>query len=219
MGSRAASMAAMLWAVEGWYSLTDEPLPIGDGDVGNVVFSPDSKTLAAGYGGDPINSRGGVITWDLTHPEQLSNRLLAVPEGLVQCVAFSADGKSMAAEYHNVKTGSGMVLWEVERWERLAAEPLVLAKGSILSVAFLPNGKTLALGYNHENDNGLALWNVDLDSWQSLARRIANRNLTRDEWRQYFVGLPYRATFGNLPSPPPDRSINPVGLRLRKENK
>ena len=48
------------------------------------------------------------------------------------------------------------------------------------------------------------LWDVDLHSWQSHAGRIANRNLTRGEWRQYFLDEPYRATFPDLPVPPED---------------
>ena len=46
------------------------------------------------------------------------------------------------------------------------------------------------------------LWDVDLESWQRIAGQIANRNFTRDEWRQYFPDEPYRPTFPELPVPP-----------------
>ncbi len=46
------------------------------------------------------------------------------------------------------------------------------------------------------------LLDIDLDSWQRRAGRIANRNFTREEWREYFPERPYRATFPDLPVPP-----------------
>ena len=39
------------------------------------------------------------------------------------------------------------------------------------------------------------LWDIDFESWQSIAGRIANRNLTQAEWRQFFPEEPWRATF------------------------
>ena len=43
---------------------------------------------------------------------------------------------------------------------------------------------------------------------QRIAGRVANRNFTRDEWRQFFPDEPnYRPTFPELPVPP-DVSLN-----------
>ena len=48
----------------------------------------------------------------------------------------------------------------------------------------------------------MVLWDVDLESWQRRAARIANRNFTREEWRQYFPDeTTYRPTFPELPVP------------------
>ena len=69
-------------------------------------------------------------------------------------------------------------------------------------MAFSPDGKTLAAGYGGGGlGGGVVLWDVDLESWQRLAGRIANRNFTRDEWRQYFPDKPYRRTIRSLPWP------------------
>jgi hypothetical protein len=73
---------------------------------------------------------------------------------------------------------------------------------SVNSVAFSPDGRALAAGYAGGGVGGVVLWDVDLESWQRLAGRIANRNFTRDEWRQYFPDKPYRQTFPDLPAPP-----------------
>jgi hypothetical protein len=48
-------------------------------------------------------------------------------------------------------------------------------------------------------DGAVRLWDVGR---QSLARRactIANRNLTKQEWQQFFGNLPYHRTCANLP--------------------
>jgi hypothetical protein len=69
-------------------------------------------------------------------------------------------------------------------------------------VSFSPDGKTLAAGYQARSGGGVVLWDVDLDSGERLAKQVANRNLTRAEWRQFFADIPYRPTFDDLPVPP-----------------
>jgi hypothetical protein len=50
------------------------------------------------------------------------------------------------------------------------------------SLAFRPNGGALAtLG-----DQRLVVWDVNEASWRKVACRIANRNLTQDEWKRVF---------------------------------
>ena len=96
-----------------------------------------------------------------------------------------------------------MVLWDAAGRQRLADDPLAVKEGDVTSVAFSPDGKTLAAGYGiGGGGGGVVLWDVDLESWQRIAGRIANRNFTRDEWRQYFPDEPYRPTFPDLPVPP-----------------
>jgi hypothetical protein len=136
-------------------------------------------------------------------------------EGDVRSVAFSPDGKTLAAGYGvGGVGGGGAVLWDVSARKRLAEDPLPVREGDVWSVAFSPDGKTLAAGYGGVvGGGGAVLWDVDLNSWQRLAGRIANRNFTRDEWRQYFPEEPYRPTFPDLPVSPEVASQEREGRR------
>ena len=46
----------------------------------------------------------------------------------------------------------------------------------------------------------VTLWDVDLSDWETMACRIAGRNLTRAEWDQYLADRPYRVTCPQWPT-------------------
>ena len=87
----------VLWDVATREPLVDQPLAVADGDVGSVAFSPDGKTLAAGY--TQSASSAGVVLWDVARRERLVDQPLAVAECGGRSVAFSPDGKTLAAGY------------------------------------------------------------------------------------------------------------------------
>ncbi len=211
----------MLWNVARGTRLFDKPLVVCEGYVTSVAFGPDGKTLATGYA---KYEASGVQLWDVLRRTRLLESPLAAPEGSVNCVAFSPDGLLLAAGCGN-KTGDGavgsVVLWDVSRRARLIDNPLELASVMVSSVAFSPDGKTLAavctcdLGQSGVVVDGetvvirpasrtgdrVMLWDIDLNSWQRHAEKIANRNLTRAEWGNYFPDKPYQRTFERLPEP------------------
>src|SRR5437763_863168 len=74
--------------------------------------------------------------------------------------------------------GGGVVLWDVAARQRVGDQPLAVNEGDVEIVAFSPDGKTIAAESSGGHGDGVALWDVDLESWQRRAGRIANRNFT-----------------------------------------
>jgi WD40 repeat protein len=114
----------------------------GTGTVGEVVFSPDGKVLAANDGHDVAD------LWDVATLTKLGS----IPHASV--LAFSPDGKLLAA------TGSdGIVrLWNVATRTHVGTfATRADGKGALLAPAvFSPDGKVLAIGVG----GALELWTV-----------------------------------------------------------
>jgi WD40 repeat protein len=170
------------------------PLKVEEGRVLSVSFAADGKTLAAGY---YKGEAGGVVLWDVSQRERLGAPL-KVDEGRVWSVSFEPEGKTLAAGFAKGGAG-GVVLWDVPRRERLSA-PLKVDEGQVMSVSFAPDGRSVASGYAFGDRGGVMLWDLDPKSWMRQACRIANRNLSWDEWQAY-VGrdVPYHKTCPELP--------------------
>jgi hypothetical protein len=65
----------------------------------------------------------------------------------VSSVAFSPDGKALAAGYGGgIGGGGGVVVWDVAARQRLSVPPLPVNGVFVSSVAFSPDGKALAAG-------------------------------------------------------------------------
>jgi WD40 repeat protein len=157
--------------------------------VHSVAFSPDGKFLAVTDGNE-------VILWDV-----VSWLPLARHKGDFRRAAFSPDGRILATG------GNEVILWDVASWlplggpiGRLMGRP----QGGIYSIAFSPDGKAMAAGYSDGRGvGGVILYDVDPESWQRRACRIANRNLSWDEWIR-FIGrdVPYGPICPDFPIPP-----------------
>lgn len=122
-----------------------------------MAFSPDGATIAC-VGGAAVPAAGDseVLMWRLSGDGE--RRLTAGAHGKLAGVAFSPDGRTLAAG-----TWNGAVL----AWDLDAADPspeLLFEHGeAVMAVAFSPDGALLAAGggsWVGQGDNNVALWDV-----------------------------------------------------------
>ena len=145
-----------------------------------LAFQRNGRLLVSGH------NSGEVVFWDLDHGQQLGPNVKFHRQS-VSDLSFNPAGLTLAST-----SGNETFLWDVASRRPLGPLPHDLHYGTL---AFSPNGKQLLLAgaANHQ-----MLWDVDQDSWQAQACRIANRNLTRDEWLYYLGNEPYRPTCPSL---------------------
>ena len=107
----------------------------------NVVFSPDSSTIASA-------SRSSIRLWDVNTGQQIRTIIEDAPA--IHSVAFSPDGSTIAGA-----DSFAIVLWNANTGEHIRT--ITRCGGHVgRVVAFSPDGKTIASG-GHEEAH---LWNV-----------------------------------------------------------
>jgi WD40 repeat protein len=148
----------------------------------SVAFSPGGGILASGSDDKTIR------LWDLKTYKPLDSPL--THEGYVGSVAFSPDGAILASG----SNGGTIRLWDSNTRKKMGP-PLICHEGWVGCVVFSQDGHILASG---GEDGFICLWDMDVESWIRRACQLANRNLTRNEWRQYLGNLPYRVTCPDL---------------------
>jgi WD40 repeat protein len=122
----------------------------------SLAFAPDGKTVA-------IGGQDNVLLWDMDGGKPRAT--LKAPELIVSAVAFSGDGRLLAAggEWEGAARAA---VWdlatskEIVRLKRrdetsgVRLPPQFLGVGHISSVALSPDGKLLATGHTYSSDNG-----------------------------------------------------------------
>jgi WD40 repeat protein len=109
----------------------------------SMAISPDGKTLAIGdfFPGEkdfPLGGKIKLFSADTGEENAILER--ADPSWPSGCLAFSPDGKTLAAGTGPF-LGTGVALWQIA-----AGKSKSIAKGNrVNSIAFSPDGKTLAL--------------------------------------------------------------------------
>ena len=175
-----ADSTIILWDIE-----QKQPMRILKGHKGGVKsisFSPDNKMLVAS------DTNQYIIFWDITNDQPFGR---IKNERDILSIAYSPDGKSIAA-------GGWSELLSLRDLDSSPEKAQSLRGHSeqINSVAYSPDGKTLASG---GLDSKVIIWDLNPESWQEKAAKIANRNFTKGEWKRYFGSEPYSKTFPKLP--------------------
>lgn len=193
LGSGGVDGTVVLWDVATRRSLGSPVSGHSDQPVNAVAFRPDGKALAS-VGGVRLN------LWSMTERRTLESPVVLDPidrerrQSLGGGLVFSPDGRMV------VSGGNGrIVLWDLT--SRQPLEPVLYGWGRVATtrLAMAPDGSVVAAS----NGDGVVLWDVGLASWQRRACRVANRDLTEEEWNK-FVGpeVPYRRTCSELRSAP-----------------
>ena len=146
----------------------------------SIAFHPDNEILA-------ISDRGTIHLWDVSNYQLTRPSFTADVTGISH-LTFSPDGEILAAIANDRNSRDVIVLWDVKTGEAIG-QPLV---GAGMPLAFSPDGKILASGHvSEDGTSSILLWDMDIQSWKAKSCQRAGRNLTRDEWAQYLLDLPY----------------------------
>jgi WD40 repeat protein len=162
----------------------------------HLAFAPDGRTLAAGVGNEPT-----VRLYDVP-AGKLFARLRGL-QGGVSAVAYSADGKYIAASGGGPIANSLLLLWDANTGRELRR--FSNHSQRILSLAFSPDGKTLSSGgqdaevhvYDTASGESIAAFAGMSHGIGSLTFTHDNRTLIAGTGR----GEVYLWSVANLPRP------------------
>ena len=142
-----------------------------------VRFAPDGRHVAVG------DSTGAVVIWNV-HTGRREGAPLLGHNGGVLGVGFDPSGKLLITA-----SGDGKLrLWDVSQ-HKLIGEPLPGTSGGG-SVEFFPDGRHVFGMW--QSGTGI-IWDIDPSDWAARACSVANRTLTRAEWKRFVPDAPYRA--------------------------
>ncbi len=147
-----------------------------------VAFSPDSSVIAAqGF------ANRSITLWDVaTH--KLVGRL--PHPNIIHSVAFNPHGKTLATVDDNK-----VRLWDLASMRQIGPalpgpeQPVCPVVFCFNLVEFDPSGNHLIALY--PSGTGI-VWDVDPRLWERRACAVADRSLTREEWRELLPGRRYQ---------------------------
>ena len=154
-GTILAGSVPSFYEIRFWDSLTGEHKStiFGVGDVTDLAFSPDGKTIANASQGNDRNEYP-IKLWDIA-----TGKLKLILEGHLKYTAsieFSPDGETLASGSDN-----GMIAF----WNTTTGRKKLdfeAHENSVISVAYSPYGGTLAsVGWDHGWDQFIRFWNAE----------------------------------------------------------
>ncbi len=157
------------------------------GTIYSLAFSKDGSILASG------DAFGTVLLHDARTGRLLDQ--FSESGTPITSLAFDQKGKVLAMG----TTYYGSILWDVTVGKRIG--PLEGQVGTISGVAFNRLNNVLVSSSLYDSAHPVLFWNVDYAAWETLACRLASRNLDWLEWQQYLAetGSQYHATCPDNP--------------------
>jgi WD40 repeat protein/CHAT domain-containing protein len=160
-----------------------------EGSVADVAFSPDGRWLATASWDHTAR------IWDVITGQEITRM---GHEDIVDSVAFSSDGRWLATQGDRTNSVSA---WEyssiVRFWATTTKEEVarITFEEPVRAITLSPNGEWLA---TVTVDNTARLWGWWTEDLIAEACTRLPRNLTQEEWNQYFSDEPYQATCPGL---------------------
>jgi WD40 repeat protein len=142
--------AIKVWDVRSRNELTTFPLPAGDGWFTCVAIHPAGKLLALGTGSYGYQTRptvipGRIYLHDMTNPQRPPLHILDHLPYSTYRLAFSPDGKQMAAACGDYQTNGNdgeVIVWDTATWKEILT--LKGFSGCVFDVSFSRDGLRLA---------------------------------------------------------------------------
>jgi DNA-binding SARP family transcriptional activator len=143
-------------------------------------------TVLAGHDGLIAAHDDRLVRYSVPELEPLG--ALPGPQGGLVSLQVTDDRRTLVAGASN----DTVTLYDLEAGIRLS-DPIPSASPGITPAYLRPDGGELIVNVH----DGIAVWNLDPDTWFEAACRLAGRNLDREEWATHFGAIaPYRETCG-----------------------
>ena len=146
--------------------------------ISDLVFSPDGIILASSNRGEASR----IHLWDVVTGEALGEPMIGHSDWVLG-LAISPDGRMLASSGRDEQ----VILWDLPGG-RMLGNPMDNHEDWVTSVVFSQDGEKL---YSAGRDAVIVSWDVTLVDWMKMACQISNRQLTEQEWQQYFAEEPY----------------------------
>jgi class 3 adenylate cyclase/WD40 repeat protein len=166
-----------------------------DGFTLGSVFTSDSKRVATIQ--DSFSTNAHVTVWDVATGHLQATFSLPYPE--LESIAFVNGDQwlitvqSAQLRFQNLAT----ITSEVDIWDATTRQPVgvpVLVHGDAGAVEVDRPGGSRLVSSTSVPGGTYAVWDLTPADWASMACKIAGRNLTQSEWKQYLPGRPYELT-------------------------
>jgi WD40 repeat protein len=139
-----------------------------------IRMSPDGRSIVTG------DDRGNVRFWD-ARSGRAAGRTIGGQNGSATSVTYDPTG----TELMTTSSDGKVRLWDLGTSKLIGAPLDFSERGGWSWGTYFPDGRRVLVVF----DSGLGVvWNVDPAAWAAQACRIANRDLSAAEWRDFLPG-------------------------------